>query len=238
MSIFSSLSNRIFFASALLGVVSVGVAVYRVHVAVTAQAERELQRELAEAAGLLESYRATLLDHLRREARLIADLPRLKAAVVDKHEPTARPIAEQYQQELGADLLLVTDRDGRPIVRAGPVRLEGTSPASLATVREARAGREAVSFWPGPDGVLEVVSVPIWILGADRPEIFGTLTVGFSLDDRAAARFRSLTKSEIAFVHGGRVVAATLARAYWPVLAAVPRGGVVRRTLGDEEFAV
>jgi signal transduction histidine kinase len=238
MSIFSSLSNRIFFASALLAVVSIGVAVYRVHVAVTAQAERELQLELAEAAGLLESYRATLLDHLRREARLIADLPRLKAAVVDKHEPTARPIVEQYQQELGADVLLVTDRDGRPIVRAGPVRLDGVAPGSLATVREAQAGREAVSFWPGPDGLLEVVSVPIWILAADRPEIFGTLTVGFSLDDRAAARFRALTKSEIAFVHDGRVVAATVPRAHWPVLASVPRGGVVRRTLGDEEYAV
>src|SRR6185436_13251666 len=42
MTIFSSLTNRIFVASAVLTVVAIAVAVYRVNVAVTAQAENEL----------------------------------------------------------------------------------------------------------------------------------------------------------------------------------------------------
>ena len=42
MTVFSSLTNRIFFASALLAVLAIAVAVYRVNVAVTAQAENEL----------------------------------------------------------------------------------------------------------------------------------------------------------------------------------------------------
>jgi len=37
MNLFSSLTNRIFFASAILTVVAIAVAVYRVNVAVTAQ---------------------------------------------------------------------------------------------------------------------------------------------------------------------------------------------------------
>ena len=63
MTIFSSLTNRIFVASALLTVVAIAVAVYRVNVAVTAQAENELHRGLDEAGTLLEEYRTTLFGH-------------------------------------------------------------------------------------------------------------------------------------------------------------------------------
>jgi hypothetical protein len=54
MNIFSSLTNRIFFASALLTVVAIGVAVYRVNVAVSTQAENELRRGIEEAGTQLE----------------------------------------------------------------------------------------------------------------------------------------------------------------------------------------
>ena len=74
MSIFSSLTNRIFFASALLTVVAIAVAVYRVNVAVTAQAENELKRGIEDAGTLLEEYRTTLFEHYAREGRLVADL--------------------------------------------------------------------------------------------------------------------------------------------------------------------
>ena len=57
MTLFSSLTNRIFFATPLLAVLTIGVAVYRVNVAVTAQAENELRRGVEEAGTLLEENR-------------------------------------------------------------------------------------------------------------------------------------------------------------------------------------
>ena len=74
MTIFSSLTNRIFFASALLAVLAIGVAVYRITVAVSRQAEGELQREVEEAGTLLEKYRTTLFELFGRETRLIAPI--------------------------------------------------------------------------------------------------------------------------------------------------------------------
>ena len=68
MNVFSSLTNRIFFASALLAVLAIAVAVYRVNVAVTAQAENELTRGLEEAGALLAEYRSTQVEHFAREA--------------------------------------------------------------------------------------------------------------------------------------------------------------------------
>ena len=81
MTLFNSLTNRIFFGSALLAVASIGIAIYNVNVAVTSQAEEDLRRGLDEAGTLIEEYRRVLVDHFTREARLIADLPKLKAAV-------------------------------------------------------------------------------------------------------------------------------------------------------------
>ena len=48
---------------------TIGVAVYRFNVAVTAQAENELKRGLEEAGTLLEENRATLFSHFSREGR-------------------------------------------------------------------------------------------------------------------------------------------------------------------------
>ena len=44
MRILSSLTNRIFLGSAALAVLTIAVAVYRINVAVTVQAENELRR--------------------------------------------------------------------------------------------------------------------------------------------------------------------------------------------------
>ena len=186
MSLFSSLTNRIFFGSALLAVVSIGIAIYNVNVAVTAQAEEELRRGLNEAGTLIEEYRRVLFEHFTREARLIADLPRLKATVDLNDPPTMESVAEAYREQLDADLFLVTGRNGRVLAAISGSGV--ASDESLPGVQSAAVGQETTSFWPHPGGILQVVSVPIWI-NPEEPEIMGTLNVGFSLNDRAAARF-------------------------------------------------
>ena len=123
MTILSSLTNRIFLGSAALAVLTIAVAVYRFNVAVTAQAENELKRGLEEAGTLLEENRDTLFGHFSREARLIADLSKLKAAVTRR---TRRPCSRsptEYQRRIGSDLLVVTDPAGRVLAQAGRLRM-------------------------------------------------------------------------------------------------------------------
>ena len=218
MSLFSSLTNRIFVASALLAVVSIAVGIYNVNTAVSAQAEQELLRGLAEARMLIEENRRAQVEHFTLEARLIADLSRLKAAVGEADAGTARGVVEEYQQELKADLFLVTDKNGRMLARlpAGPM---ARAAETLVGVRRAVSGKETNSFVTRPGGILQLVSVPIWISPpGDTPEILGTLSIGFSLDRRAAARFQRLTNSEIAFGVGSTIEASTLPPSGWPIL--------------------
>ena len=217
MNIFSSLTNRIFVASALLAVVSISIGIYRVNVAVTTQAEQELLRGVDEARTLIEENRRVWVETFTREALFIADLPRLKAAIEPGDPSTARGVVEEYQDKLGADLLLVTDRHGRVLAQ-----LTGgdftQSARMLPDLRPASSGREATTFLAYPGGILQIISVPIWI-NPDDPDILGTLSLGFSLDRRYAARFRDLTHSEVAFGVGDRILASTLPAAGWSVLA-------------------
>jgi hypothetical protein len=143
-------------------------------------------------------------DNVARTARLIADLPKFKAVVEIGDRPTLMPIAADYQEQAGADLLIVTGRTGEQLALVGE-----TARAHPSSRTDAGRGKMSPSFWAHPYGVLEVVSVPV-TLGLDRPEILGTLTLGYLLDDRRAAQFKSLTGADIAFAMDGSVRASTL----------------------------
>ena len=209
MSPFSSLTNRVFVASTLLATVSIGFAVFFVSTRLRAEAEQDLRRDLAEAASLVEQQRATLLDTFTRTARLIADLPKFKAAVETGDPPTVAPIARDYQDQAGADLFRVEDPEGRVLADSG--------------------GSES--------GVLQVVSVPVTI-GLDRPERLGTLTIGYLLDDARATSFKAATGADIAFAVDGRVRSSTFPAQDRATLARLLNATLVPRTIiGDSEYA-
>src|SRR6185503_11319747 len=109
--------------------------------------------------------------------RLVADLPKLKAAVETADPPTVAPLAEDYRSRVGAQFFAVTDRGGRELGALGAGRDELPPPA----VRAALQGREAMTFRTSPPPALEVLTVPIAIEAGPR-EVLGTLSVGFALD--------------------------------------------------------
>jgi HAMP domain-containing protein len=236
MTPLSSLSNRIFLASAALTVVCMGTAAYLVNARVTQSADIELQRELEQTGAVVDQQRATVSDLFAEIARIVADLPKLKAAVDTNDPPTVQPIAMEYQDQVHSDLFLVTNRAGRLLASVESQGGIESDPTSLASVRDALAGRESAMFRAHPHGVLQVVSVPVTAGGA-MLDVLGTLSVGFLLDDGLARRMKILTGSEIAFAAGGRVVASSLApaerRALDPILKA---RGISSVSVGGSEY--
>jgi signal transduction histidine kinase len=142
-----------------------------------------------------------------------------------------QPLADEYRQQVNADLLLVIDPHGRLLANAG------ADPSALpASVLKDAAGGEASTFLPYERGVLQMVSVPVFV-GGEIPEVLGRLTVGFFLDDRLAQQFKGLTGSEIAFGAQGRILASTLPVEWRPQLEEViDSRGIASVTLGGEEF--
>ena len=238
VTILGSLTNRIFLASAALAVVSIGAAVYFVSRTTTREAEAELQRGLIEAGTLVDQQCATLVQTLTVMARLVADDPRLKAAVDTGDPPTVQPLAREYQEQLerGAD---GADRQDRARARRG--RRCSTSPkarsATLPEIQQALAGREAGGFWPHADGVLQVMAVPITIWHGQRRRSWARSTVGFRLDNALAAQFKRATESDIAFAVDGQIRASTLPAADRAQLASLLKtGGVQTISLANGEY--
>lgn len=234
MRIFGSITNRIFLASALLAMLSIGAAVYFVSARLTAQTELELQRDLTEAATLVDDQRRNQFENFARIATLIADLPKFKAVVEIGDRPTLAPIALDYMGKAGADLLIVTGRRGEQLALAGEVEAHPLPPQP-SDVALASAGKGAPAFWVHPSGVLEVVSVPITV-GLDRPDVLGVLSVGYLLDERRAAQFKSLTGAEIAFAMDGVVRASTLGPGSVEGLAPLLNGGAASVSIGGDEY--
>jgi signal transduction histidine kinase len=220
----SSLSNRIFIGCALVATLSLGFAFYFVNARATREAEAELRRGLNEAGKLVDQNRVSVTDTFTRLARLVADLPKLKAAVETGDPPTVQPLADEYRDQVKADILLLTGKRGELLGESGQGANELTVPAAL---KDVDSTDEFSTFAPHSRGVLQVVSVPIFIEG-DPPDVLGRLTVGFFLDDRFANQIKRLTASEVAFGTGDRILASTL-----------PPGsrGALARVLGTRDIA-
>jgi signal transduction histidine kinase len=231
MSVLSPLTNRIFVVCALLVLVSIGVAVYRVNESVTDQAETDLRAGLTEAASLVEEYSRTQFADSVVKGTLIADLPILKGATDTDDPPTVNPIARDYQRQVGADLFVVLGRTDRLLARAG--RVQPDEPDISAIVAACRRSADGTTFWPYSTGVLHAVAIPM----EPGPAPLGTLVVGFSLDQDTAQRFKTVTKSEIVFAVGDRTIASTLDSERTAELAGLTgHTDVFTRWLGPEQY--
>lgn len=237
MTLLSSLRGRIFLTSALLAVLSIGTAIYLVSVRVTSEMESALHTEIASTGTLVQQFRTTRAQTFALMAHLIADTPKLKAAVDTNDPPTVQVTAMDYQAQLHSNLLLVTNRAGRVLATVGATVRE----AAVVATQPALSGssRESLTLLPRADGILQLVTVPIE-LGVAQPDVLGTLSVGFLLDDAFAEQLKLITGSDIAFGMDGQVLSSTLPRELRPELSPLMRErGPVRNVLvGAEEFAV
>ncbi|MFI5177355.1 MAG: sensor histidine kinase [Vicinamibacterales bacterium] len=227
MSLVSSLTNRIFLASALVVVIAIGIAIYRVNTSVTDQAEKDLRGGLAEAASLVDQLSRRQFADFAVKGSLIADLPKLTNAATTDDPPTVQPIAEDYQKKILADLFVVTTSGDRVLADAGRIRLQAGDVAEIAAA--CRKTADNTSFRIVPGGVLHAVSFPL--------DAIRTLIVGFSLDREFAAGIKAVTDSDIVLVASGRIVASTLdGDRTAGLLDAATAPGEFERTLGSEQF--
>ena len=239
MKTLSSLRSRIFLASALLAVLSIGAAIYVVSARATREAEQALQREILATRSLVEQLHQTRAETFNMRATLIAGDPRLKAAVDTNDPATVQNVVNEYLDQFKSNLLLVTHRSGGLLASAGAAPATAQTIARQPSVRDAIAGRDSFSLLAQPDGMLQLITVPIAV-GLTNPDILGTLSVGFLLDDALAAQLKAITGSEIAFGIDGRILATTLPPGDRPALA-----GLVLRadqpqnvSLGTGDYAV
>jgi signal transduction histidine kinase len=231
MRLSSSLTNRIFLACTLLATVSLGFAFSFVNVQVSGEVEAELRRDLSEAGTLVDQRRALFTETFKTLTQLIADLPKLKAAISTNDAPTVQPLADQYRDKIDADALVIRTAAGKVLATSG---VDTDALLHLAT----QEGIGQVTSVPHPRGLLQVISAPI-TEGDDPTNITSVLTAGFFLDDRRAVQFKAVTGTEIAFAAGGHVLASSLPKDARGGLDGLTRArGVTPVSLRGEEYVM
>ena len=238
MKILSSLRSRMFLASAMLAVLCIGMAIYLVSVRVTEEAERTLEREIIGTGAQVDQLRSDRTELFMLMARLIADVPQLKAALGTDDPTTVADVAAGYQTQVNASLVLLTNKRGDVLYASGGSPRAAEIAAHQPAVRDALAGRESLSLLPQPKGILQVVTVPVR-LDQPAPTILGTMSAGFLLDDGIAGQLKKITGSDIAFGMDGQILASTLPRDDYPALAERLRSsGISRVQLASGEYEV
>lgn len=238
MTLVSSLRSRIFLAIALLTVVSIGASIYLVSVRVTRELEASLLRQIRSTGSLVDQLRTTRAETFATMARLVADAPKLKAAVDTNDPPTVQDNANDYRRQLNSNLLLVTNKTGQVLATVGVSPTAARIVTQQPSLRSALAGHESMTLLPQPNGILHLASVPIAI-GVNPPDVLGTLSVGFLLDDAFAAQLKKITGDDIAFGMDGQILASTLPLDQRGTLAFALRSTAVQdMTLGSDEYAV
>jgi signal transduction histidine kinase len=83
---------------------------------------------------------------------------------------------------------------------------------------------------------MQVVSVPVTV-GQDVPELLGSLTLGYLLDNTRAAQFKALTGADVAFAVDGQIRASTLGAEFHDTLASLlAEERVPRVQIADVEY--
>jgi signal transduction histidine kinase len=202
----------------------------------------DLNNGVKEASALVTDYVVARQTEFLIEAKLIIDLPVLTNAIATSDSPltnaidtgdsrTVQGVAGDYAEKLSPDLFIVLGRDDRVLARVGQL-----PPAQVATedVLKARpALKDPTWFWPYPGGLLQVTALPTG--GASSG--VGTLVLGFSLNQPALETIKALTKSDIALVADGKVLAATLSPSLAGEVATyATKQGTFDVRLGSDDF--
>jgi serine/threonine protein kinase/HAMP domain-containing protein len=192
--------------------------------------DRVERQVLATEQGALKSTRMIVREFMKRhyerlqgESKVIADSPKLIAAMDTGDPATVFEEAVRYQGIIKSDLFVVADSKGKVLasLARGGARVPGrpeASPLLLAASRGPVAGVEV----RGRELFL-VVGVPAGV--ELQGGAIGTLATGFSVNQEFANLIKTVASSDVIFTVGRKLVVATLP---------LPPGEAERAALLDE----
>lgn len=148
---------------------------------------------------------------LVRSARLLADLPTLKALMTTNDPATIQDGSVEMWRTVGSDLFVLADRAGK--LAALDTRTPGFTPASAqASLRRSLAAGESRDWWYGKGHLYRVFLQPIYFGPPSDGVPLGVLAIGYEIGPGVANEVRQVASSQAVFLYGGRLVVSTLPR--------------------------
>jgi signal transduction histidine kinase len=182
---------------------------------ITAQFKADGRSDLATADAVFRSVLKLRSRNLLLRFRNLPNEPRYKATLQSGDGRTIRNLLRDLLAEQGVDIVVFRPNDSNsispdeslfqkrdPLISAGEFE-----EASDVAVVQALAGEESADTVRVGDRLYDVISIPV--LGVGDAQV-GALTFGSEIGSAVAQDLSLLTRSEIALLINGRVIASTL----------------------------
>lgn len=147
---------------------------------------------------------------LARSARLLADLPDLRALMTTQDLATIQDGSAELWHLAGSDLFVLADRSGKLV--AVHTSTTGFTPEDAQkSLRHSLANGETRDWWFGKDHLYEVFLQPIYFGRPSEGVLLGVLGVGYEVGAGIAEEVSQVASSLVAFRCGKNLVVTTLA---------------------------
>ncbi len=155
-------------------------------------------------------YTVSVFNELRNEdsikgSLVISESPRLKAVAEVADSITAHQLMVEINEGLGADIFILTDNYGNPLVElidpAHPDKMLIDHPV----IERALDLIPSTSVINVNERVYRIATVPLSI----ETELLGTITIGFELPATETGQLRQMTNSDIALIANGTLIDST-----------------------------
>jgi len=168
---------------------------------------RKADEQIASAKAASDQLLLNRSNFVHTQLRLITELPIFLALLNDSEvrtdEPTMDAMAEHYLFELRAQACVISDVHGHQL---GEAKLGATLELPLDLRKLAGINPSKLSIVPLEGELYLIVSQPAIFAN----EELGLMTAAYRLDDDLAIELAKVTRTEVSFLSGGRVVSSSL----------------------------
>jgi signal transduction histidine kinase/ActR/RegA family two-component response regulator len=176
------------------------------------QVRESIQEDLRNSVNTYQTFEKQRQATSAQSARLIANLPYLRALMTTRDTATIADGAIDIWRLSGSDLLVLASQTGKVLA------LTTSGPSFTAEMAQGQIHRlldsgKPSDWWFGDGHLYEVWAQPIYFGETSDTSITGYLVVGYEVDQDMARNFSKVASSEIAFHLRDRIVASTLASA-------------------------
>ncbi|HYG21325.1 MAG TPA: ATP-binding protein [Verrucomicrobiae bacterium] len=183
---------------------------FLVNRSVTRQFEKEGRERLTIADAKLQYLLKTRSEDLLLRFRTLPNEPRYRAAFQLADGPTLHQPLADLLGEHGADIVFYTSNVKKVLAvekRDPLIHTAAFETAARDATDRALEGQETVDTVRAGARLYDVVAIPVYV----NHELIGVMTLGLEIGAAEVQKFSQLTRSHIALLAGGRVIAASLA---------------------------
>jgi signal transduction histidine kinase len=170
---------------------------------------REIFTDLGDSVSTFQNVQRERESTLSRSAELLANLPTLRALMTTQHAATIQDASRDLWRLAGSDLFVLVDRSGKVVAlhTSGP-GLTSTSAESL--FQDALKEDTPNHWWFSGGHLYEVFLQPIYFGPPAENRVFGSLAVGYEINDQVVSNTSQVAGSQVAFWYGRTLAKSTL----------------------------